>query len=105
MSEPPSWRAVRQMPIALAVNAVNAAITAVVLQRLGAGMTPLLWLAAVLLVAAGRWVLWREYRRQEGRRRPTLGFVATCGSLLAGMCWGVGGALLFPRCRSPGRSF
>jgi signal transduction histidine kinase len=95
----------RQMPIAFAVNAANAAITAVVLQRLGAGMAPLLWLAAVLLVATSRWVLWRQYRRQEGDAGPPWSLLATCGSLLAGLCWGAGGALLFDAVPVAGQIF
>ena len=51
------------MPIALAVNAVNAALTAIVLQRLAGVILPFGWLCAVVLVTAGRLVLWLRYRR------------------------------------------
>jgi signal transduction histidine kinase len=89
----------RQMPIALAVNVVNAGITALVVQRLGPTVLPLAWFWVVLLVTAGRWMLWRQYRRRrragmEGSPRwPRL---AGCGSFLAGLSWGLGGVVMFP---------
>jgi signal transduction histidine kinase len=90
----------RQMPIAIGVNAVNAVITAVVLQQLASTGPPLVWLAATLLVTAGRWALWLHYRRR-GRDAAGTG----CGSLLAGLCWGLGGALLFPAAPRLGQLF
>jgi signal transduction histidine kinase/CheY-like chemotaxis protein len=87
----------RQLPIALAVNLVNAALAVIVLEPISARLLPLVWFLAVVLVTAGRWMLWRWYRR-AGHTEET-GFWAlgaTCGSLLAGLCWGIGGALLFP---------
>ena len=87
----------QQLPIALAVNLVNAALAVIVLEPISARPLPLIWALAVILVTAGRWMLWRGYRRAdhiEETRFWALG--ATCGSLLAGLCWGIGGALLFP---------
>ena len=49
----------RQMPIALSVNVVNAAITAIVLERLAGLAVPLAWFCTVALVTMGRWMLWR----------------------------------------------
>ncbi len=88
----------RQMPIALAVNAVNATITFVVLQQLTGLARPLAWLCVVLLVTSGRWALWLRYRRLHPGVTDVAqwSWRATCGSLLAGMCWGLGGAVLFP---------
>ena len=88
----------RQMPIALAVNAVNSTITFVVLQQLTGLARSLAWLFVVLLVTSGRWVLWRRYRHaRSGVREGTQwSWLAAGGSLLAGMCWGLGGAVLFP---------
>src|SRR6266699_1976931 len=79
----------RQMPIALAVNAVNAIITAVVLQQLVDFVLPLAWLCVVLLVTSGRWALWLRYRRVHSGVIDIAewSWIATCGSLLAGMCW------------------
>jgi signal transduction histidine kinase len=97
----------RQMPIALAVNAVNAAITAVVLQQLGPSVLPLAWVSLVALVTAGRWALWRRYRRLRSKidRDPRWSVFATCGSLLAGLCWGLGGVVLFPSTTVVGQIF
>src|SRR5262252_8061891 len=97
----------RQMPIALVVNTVNAIITAAVLQQLAGVALPLGWLCVVLLVTAGRCTLWIRYRGAEFR---VVDFTrwsrrATCGSLLAGMCWGLGGMALFPIAPVPGQIF
>jgi signal transduction histidine kinase len=88
----------RQMPIALAVNAVNAAMTAVVLQRLAEVTLPFGWLCAVVLVTAGRLVVWLRYRRASPREKDDRHWplLATGGSLLAGWCWGLSGPVLFP---------
>jgi signal transduction histidine kinase/CheY-like chemotaxis protein len=96
----------RQLPIALAVNLVNAALVVIVLNPISARPLPLVWFLAVILVTAGRWMLWRGYRRADhiGETRFwALG--ATCGSLLAGLCWGIGGALLFPIIPAIGQIF
>jgi hypothetical protein len=58
----------RQMPIAVAVNVVNAAITAIVLERLADLPWPAVWFCAVLLVSAARSVLWLRHRRVDGPR-------------------------------------
>jgi signal transduction histidine kinase len=97
----------RQMPIALAVNAVNAGITALVLHSLGAAVLPLAWLCIVWLVTAGRWVLWRQYRRRrtESARGPPWSLLVTCGSLLAGLSWGLGGVIMFTVIPTAGQVF
>jgi ABC-type nickel/cobalt efflux system permease component RcnA len=51
------------MPIALAVNVANAGITALVARELSASALPLAWFCVVLLVTAGRWVIWRQHCR------------------------------------------
>jgi signal transduction histidine kinase len=88
----------RQMPIALAVNAVNAIITFIVLQQLIDLARPLVWVCVVALVTSGRWVLWLRYRRLRSSITAVAqwSWLAACGSLLAGMCWGLGGLVLFP---------
>jgi signal transduction histidine kinase len=95
----------RQMPIALAVNAVNAAITATVLHRLVDQVRPLAWLGVVLFVTAVRSVLWLRYRRANSRSDPHWLLLAACGSLLAGLCWGLGGMALFPILPDLGQMF
>ena len=88
----------RQMPIALVVNAVNAIITFLVLRQLIGLAHPLAWVCIVLLVTSGRWALWLRYRHaRSGIMDATQwSWLAAGGSLLAGMCWGVGGLVLFP---------
>src|SRR5215467_6269725 len=97
----------RQMPIALAVNTVNATLTAAVLQQLAGVALPLGWLCVVLLVTAGRCALWLRYRGAESRvvDFTQWSWRATCGSLLAGMCWGLGGMVLFPIVPVLGQNF
>ena len=97
----------RQMPIALAVNLANAALTAAVLTPLTHWPSPLAWLLAIAAVTALRWFLWRRHRRardqaQDIRRWSTL---AVGGSLLAGLGWGVGAALLLPEIPVAGQIF
>ncbi len=87
----------RQMPIALAVNLVNAALTLIVFSPIAAAsVLPAIWFSAVALVTAGRWILWRRYRRRLPQSEHHWSQLATCGSLLAGSCWGFGGVVLFP---------
>lgn len=89
----------RQMPIALAVNVVNAGITTLVVQELGTALLPLAWFSVVVLVTAGRWAIWRQHRRvgvKGMQGDPRWGVLASCGSLLAGLSWGLGGAVMFP---------
>jgi signal transduction histidine kinase len=88
----------RQLPISLAVNLVNAALTAIVLSTIGTQPFPLVWFSLVALVTAGRWILWRRYCHPlSGSERDHIwSKLAVCGSLLAGSCWGFGGMLLFP---------
>src|SRR3984957_4362609 len=76
----------RQIPIALLVNLVNAALVAIVLTPLAT--RPLLppWFVTVVLVTIARAVLWLSYRRapvqpEHARRWAAL---ATLGTLLAG---------------------
>lgn len=93
------------MPIALAVNAVNALITTIVLHQLAGAVLPLVWLCTVLLVTAARFGLWLRYRRAASRRNPRWPLLATCGSLLAGLSWGLGGLALFPTLPELGQMF
>jgi len=97
----------RQMPIGLAVNLVNAALTATVLARIAASSLPVVWFSIVALVTAGRWILCRRYRRAlpESAGAHHWSLLATSGSLLAGSCWGVGGVVLFPIVSVSGQIF
>jgi signal transduction histidine kinase/CheY-like chemotaxis protein len=88
----------RQMPIALAVNFINAVLTTIVLAPLAAQPIPLPFFVAVTFVTVGRVILWLRYRVVSVQPETAhLGSrVATGGALLTGLCWGIGGALLFP---------
>ena len=97
----------RQMPIALAVNLVNAALTAIVLSPMAARPLPAVWCASIVLVTTGRWLLWRRYRRDRSARERAdrWSLPATCASLIAGSCWGIGGAVVFPIVPATGQIF
>jgi signal transduction histidine kinase/CheY-like chemotaxis protein len=87
----------RQMPIALAVNLINAAVVAVVLMPIVVRPLPLIWFGIVALVTIGRGIVWWRYRR-AGTADNARGWsiAAIGGALFAGLSWGLGGALLFP---------
>jgi signal transduction histidine kinase len=86
-----------QLPIALGANLVNAALTAAVLTPIAARPVPLPWFGVVVLVTVGRAVVWWRYRHADaGSDAGRWAFPATFGAILAGLCWGLGGAVLFP---------
>ena len=62
----------RQMPIALAVNRVNGALTAIILSLLAAGSLPKIRFLAVVLVTGGRWVLWWRYHHSSSSKGDRL---------------------------------
>jgi signal transduction histidine kinase len=88
----------RQMPIALAVNVVNAIITLVVLHQFIGLLLPLAWLCIVVLITSGRCAIWLRFRRQQSAITDVIPWSrrAACGSLLAGLSWGLGAVVLFP---------
>ena len=97
----------KQIPIALSVNFVNAALVAIVLTPLATRPLLLPWFISVMLVTVGRGILWLLYRRtlvqpENARRWARL---ATWGSLLAGLSWGIGEIILFPVIPAPGQLF
>src|SRR5260370_12053729 len=53
----------RQIPIALSVNFVNAALVAIVLTPLATRPFPLPWFLSGMLVTIGRGILWLRYRQ------------------------------------------
>ena len=97
----------RQLPIAIVVNLVNAGLTAAVLAPMATQPFLLPWLLLVTLITVGRFALWLRYRRavirpEDIRRWSRL---ATGGSLFTGLCWGGGGAILFPVLPDVGKIF
>jgi signal transduction histidine kinase len=97
----------RQIPIALSVNFVNAALVAMVLAPLAPRPLLIAWFASVMLVTVGRGILWLRYRytpaQPENARHWSQ--AATWGSLFAGLSWGIGGMILFPVLPAAGQLF
>jgi signal transduction histidine kinase/ActR/RegA family two-component response regulator len=97
----------KQIPIALSVNFVNAALVAIVLTPLATRPLPLPWFISVMLVTIGRGILWLRYRQApvQPENAPRWSRLATWGSLLSGLSWGIGGIILFPVLPAPGQLF
>ena len=97
----------RQIPTALSVNLVNAALVAIVLTPLATRPLVLPWFISAMLVTIGRGILWLRCRyaliQPESARRWAR--LATWGSLAAGLSWGIGGIILFPVIPAPGQLF
>src|SRR5271165_5670266 len=93
----------RQMPIALGVNVVNAGLSTIALVWMAAGYQSVFWFGVVALVTTGRWLLWRLHRRDPELYAGRWSALATCGSLIAGLSWGIGGALMVPLISPPGQ--
>lgn len=87
----------RQMPIALVVNLVNAALVALTLNAPKVDLLPAIWFGVVAVITFGRGLLWWRYRRTESMEDARWWSVsATVASFLSGLSWGVGGAALLP---------
>jgi signal transduction histidine kinase len=97
----------QQMPIAVGVNIVNSALTAAVLAPFATRPFPLPWFISVVLVTIGRGILWLCYRHTLVQPDTTRHWsrLAICGSLLSGLCWGVGGVILLPVLPALGQLF
>jgi len=97
----------QQVPIAIVVNVVNAGITATIVAASAPTKLALLWFCAVTLVSIGRWLLWRRYQRAtpQAQNDRVWGILVALGSLLAGLSWGLGGAMLLPATPGLGQTF
>jgi signal transduction histidine kinase len=97
----------QQVPIAIVVNVVNAAITATIVAASAPMKLALLWFCSVTLVSIGRWLLWRRYQRATPKVQNVRawGILVALGSLLAGLSWGLGGAILLPATPGLGQTF
>ena len=86
----------RQLPIAVVVNLVNAALTAIVLRA------PRVMAASATLVRIGNARDGRPFRAVVAvsthldftRKRSSMVPAGVCGSALAGLSWGIGGAVI-----------
>jgi signal transduction histidine kinase len=75
---------------------VNAALAALVLTS-AAPRPALIWVGVIAIVTLARAAVWLGYRRAGGDGDPRpWSRRAAIGALLAGLCWGIGGALIFP---------
>ena len=97
----------QQVPIAIVVNVVNAGITATIVASSAPTKLALLWFCVVTLVSIGRWLLWRRYQRAtpQAQKVRVWGILVALGSLLAGLSWGLGGAMLLPATPGLGQTF
>jgi signal transduction histidine kinase len=97
----------RHAPIAVVVNIVNTGITAAVLATISSTRLPFLWFGAAVLVSVGGWLLYRRYKRAILHAPSVRGWgtLAAVGSLLLGLSWGVGGAVLLPAIPGFGQTF
>ena len=97
----------KQIPIALSVNFVNAALVTIALTPLATRPLPLPWFVSVVLVTTARGILWLCYRKGpvQPKNARRWSWMATCGSLLGGLCWGIGGIILFPVLPAFGQPF
>jgi hypothetical protein len=88
----------KQIPTALSVNFVNAALVAIVLTPLATRPLLLPWFVSVTLVTVGRGILWLRYRHARARPENAGRWsrLATWGALFGGLSWGIGGVILFP---------
>ena len=88
----------QQQPVVVATNVAVAVLVAVVLTADGGSVLPLLWLLAMLVVAAVRFLLWRRSWRAEPLPTDIDVWARICvgGSGAAAGLWGAGLALLFP---------
>lgn len=96
----------RQLPLALAVNLFNGALTVAVLGRTAEPGLLALWFSALVLVSLGRWRALAAYRRcrPEDPAAWRLGRAAALLSTATGALWGVAGAGLAPP-GGPGQPF
>ena len=87
---------VDRTPVAVAVNAVNATVTAWVLSRAEpAWPGPIVWLVIFMAVIGARlFAFWRLRERAGLSKQRTQ--LALLGSLATGLAWGIGTALLLP---------
>jgi signal transduction histidine kinase len=97
----------QHVPIAVVVNVVNASITATVLAAISPTKLFFLWYGAVMLVSVGRWLLWRLYQRVSPQVQKVRAWeiLLVIGSFLAGLSWGLGGAMLLPATPGFGQTF
>jgi signal transduction histidine kinase/CheY-like chemotaxis protein len=85
-----------QAPIVLTTNVVNAGLIVLVLAIYAGETRWWLFFASIAALTAARAVLWRRYVSAPARARSarTGAMLATAGSALSGLIWGLGAGLL-----------
>ncbi len=88
----------QQQPIVIATNAAVGALLSIVLASEGAPLLPAVWLLCILVLSAGRYLLWRRRWSAEPVPEEIDGWarISVGGAGASGALWGVGLALLFP---------
>jgi predicted signal transduction protein with EAL and GGDEF domain len=88
----------RHTPMVLAVNVINSGLVALVLASYLEQTRWWIFFGLVVTLTAARAIGWRYYRRYRKRVRLTMmwAIVATAGSGLSGLLWGVASTLLLP---------
>jgi signal transduction histidine kinase len=90
--------AFQQIPVAVVVTVVNAALISAVLVGTEGYRRVYAWLAVTVLIAAARLALWRAYRhiRLASTQYRLWSAASACGAFAAGLLWGGGSVLLLP---------
>jgi two-component system, sensor histidine kinase len=87
----------RNIPTAVGVNAIISALLCIALRETVSPERLVWWLAAVYMVGATRYCLWRVYNRSDlvATNTPRWRLFALLGSGINGLTWGIGGILLY----------
>ena len=85
----------QRVPLAVAVNLVNAGATAWVLARVEPWSGPACWFGVMALISLTRLVLWQLDRRHRFQPAKRVAMV-TLLTLATGLAWGLGAAILLP---------
>ncbi len=104
MTEAPEIRADRvaatlgQMPLAIIVTLLNAALMVAVMPDAADRGQHLAWFATILVISAVRFGMWYVHRRDPRARAhaPLWGAASIAAAMLGGLTWGAGALLLWP---------
>ncbi len=84
-------------PVVLLINVVNALITVAVLRYVYPAWMIVCWLGAIVVLVAGRLVLWRRFKKATRNQEvaPKWGTYFVIGSTLTGGAWGLLASVIF----------
>lgn len=92
----------------LLANLLNSLILAAVLLEVSSLFPLLLWVAAVVAISLGRYVLYKIYQRAARKRQPQAARWGICfhvGLLISAIVWGFAGIYFFPPHSTPHQIF